>query len=141
MGDAKRLRQLEDENRRLKHMVADQALDIQALKAGRPEKMVKPTAFREAVGYLQTEFEMSQRRACKVLGYCRASVQYRSPGLLRSPAAYGRESSGASGPSPQKSAPARSGQAGEASCTTVAPGATNRGSPATEDPSCPVPPW
>jgi putative transposase len=45
--------------------------------------MVKPTAFRQAVGYLQTEFEMSQRRACKVLGYCRASVQYRS---LRDPA-------------------------------------------------------
>jgi putative transposase len=40
--------------------------------------MVKPTAYRQAVGFLQTEFEMSQRRACKVLGYCRASVQYRS---------------------------------------------------------------
>jgi putative transposase len=33
VSDAKRLRQLEEENRRLKHMVADQALDIQALKA------------------------------------------------------------------------------------------------------------
>lgn len=33
VSDAKRLRQLEDENRRLKQMVADQALDIQALKA------------------------------------------------------------------------------------------------------------
>jgi putative transposase len=33
VSDAKRLRQLDDENRRLKHMVADQALDIQALKA------------------------------------------------------------------------------------------------------------
>ena len=33
VSDARRLRQLEDENRRLKHMVADQALDIQALKA------------------------------------------------------------------------------------------------------------
>ncbi len=31
--EAKRLRSLEDENRRLKTMVADQALDIQALKA------------------------------------------------------------------------------------------------------------
>jgi putative transposase len=29
----RRLRELEEENRRLKHMVADQALDIQALKA------------------------------------------------------------------------------------------------------------
>lgn len=33
VSDARRLRQLEDENRRLKQMVADQALDIQALKA------------------------------------------------------------------------------------------------------------
>jgi putative transposase len=31
--EAQRLKQLEDENRRLKHMVADQALDIQALRA------------------------------------------------------------------------------------------------------------
>ena len=32
VSDAKRLKQLEDENRRLKQMVADQALDLQALK-------------------------------------------------------------------------------------------------------------
>lgn len=32
ISDAKRLRVLEDENRRLKHIVADQALDIAALK-------------------------------------------------------------------------------------------------------------
>ena len=32
ISDAKRLRALEDENRRLKRMVAEQALDIQALK-------------------------------------------------------------------------------------------------------------
>jgi putative transposase len=32
VSDAKRLRALEDENRRLKTMVADQALDIQGLK-------------------------------------------------------------------------------------------------------------
>jgi len=33
VGEARRLRQLEEENRRLKQMVAEQALDIQALKA------------------------------------------------------------------------------------------------------------
>ena len=32
LSEARRLRQLEDENRRLKQMVADQALDIQALR-------------------------------------------------------------------------------------------------------------
>jgi putative transposase len=33
LDEAKRLRQLEDENRKLKQIVADQALDIVALKA------------------------------------------------------------------------------------------------------------
>jgi len=32
ISDARRLKSLEDENRRLKQMVADQALDLQALK-------------------------------------------------------------------------------------------------------------
>jgi putative transposase len=32
VSQAKRLWELEDENRRLKHIVADQALDIRALK-------------------------------------------------------------------------------------------------------------
>ena len=33
VSDAKKLKALEDENRRLKQMVADQALDLQAVKA------------------------------------------------------------------------------------------------------------
>jgi putative transposase len=33
VSEAKRLRSLEDENRRLKYMVADQALEIQVIKA------------------------------------------------------------------------------------------------------------
>jgi putative transposase len=33
VSDAKKLRALEDENRRLKHLVADLTLDVQALKA------------------------------------------------------------------------------------------------------------
>ena len=32
VNELRRLKQLEDENRKLKHIVADQALDIQALK-------------------------------------------------------------------------------------------------------------
>ena len=38
VGDAKRLRQLEDENRRLKQLVADQSLDLQAVKAALGKK-------------------------------------------------------------------------------------------------------
>ena len=33
LSELQRMRQLEDENRRLKHIVAEQTLDIQALKA------------------------------------------------------------------------------------------------------------
>jgi putative transposase len=38
VSDAKRLRQLEDENRRLKQLVAEQQLDNQALKAALGKK-------------------------------------------------------------------------------------------------------
>ena len=38
VSDAKKLRALEDENRRLKHLVADQQLDNQALKAALGKK-------------------------------------------------------------------------------------------------------
>jgi len=33
LSELQRLKQVEDENRRLKHIVAEQTLDIQALKA------------------------------------------------------------------------------------------------------------
>jgi putative transposase len=38
VNEAKRLRQLEDENRRLKHLVADLTLDVQMLKAVNSKK-------------------------------------------------------------------------------------------------------
>jgi hypothetical protein len=38
--------------------------------------MVKPTAYREAVGFLQSEFEFSERRACSVVGHARSSCRY-----------------------------------------------------------------
>ena len=38
VSEARRLRQLEDENRRLKHLVADLTLDVQMLKAVNAKK-------------------------------------------------------------------------------------------------------
>lgn len=38
ISDAKKLRQLEEENRRLKHLVADLTLDVQMLKAVNAKK-------------------------------------------------------------------------------------------------------
>jgi transposase InsO family protein len=40
--------------------------------------MVTPAARREAVAHLRTSFEVSERRACVVLGVDRTSVRYRS---------------------------------------------------------------
>ena len=42
MSDARRLRALEDENRRLKHLVADLTLDLQALKALNSKNFLRP---------------------------------------------------------------------------------------------------
>ena len=40
--------------------------------------MVTPVARREAALHLQAAFEMSERRACRVLGTDRTSVRYRA---------------------------------------------------------------
>jgi len=40
--------------------------------------MVTPAGRREAVAHLRTSFEVSERRACAVLGADRTSVRYRS---------------------------------------------------------------
>lgn len=37
-----------------------------------------PAAYREAAGHLQAAYEMSERRACRVLGVDRTSVRYRT---------------------------------------------------------------
>ena len=40
--------------------------------------MVTPAAKRQAVAHLCSSFEVSQRRACSVIGVDRTSVRYRS---------------------------------------------------------------
>ena len=40
--------------------------------------MVTPAARREAVAHMRNVFEVSERRACSVLGADRTSVRYRS---------------------------------------------------------------
>jgi putative transposase len=48
LSELQRLKQVEDENRRLKHIVAEQTLDIQALKAVVAKKcMVRPRSASE----------------------------------------------------------------------------------------------
>ena len=40
--------------------------------------MVTPAGWREAAGHLQAAYEMSERRACRVLGVDRTSVRYQA---------------------------------------------------------------
>lgn len=76
--EAVRLKKLEDENQRLKQLVADQALDIQMLGARRGGKLVSPSRRRAAVEELQRKFPASERRACKTIGQARSSQRYQA---------------------------------------------------------------
>lgn len=75
--DARRLRELEDENRRLKKLVADQALDRAAAEGSLGKKVVTPEAKRRVVGFWRAGHSISERRACRLLNLCRASCRYR----------------------------------------------------------------
>ncbi|RZL83597.1 MAG: IS3 family transposase [Sphingomonas sp.] len=78
VSDAKRLRSLEEENTRLKRLLADTMLDNAGLKDLLFKKMVTPVAKRQAVAHLQATLGMSERRACMVVGADRTSMRYRS---------------------------------------------------------------
>ncbi|WP_109809676.1 IS3 family transposase [Sphingosinithalassobacter portus] len=78
VSDAKRLRALEEENTRLKRLLADTMLDNAGLKDLLFKKMVAPAAKRQAVAHLQATLGMSERRACAVVGADRTSMRYRS---------------------------------------------------------------
>nr|WP_157275336.1 IS3 family transposase [Pelomonas sp. Root1444] len=76
-SDARRLRELEAENAKLKSLLADAHLDIHALKSVLGGKKIAPQAKREAVGRLINEHQLSERRACRLVGLSRDS--YRHP--------------------------------------------------------------
>ncbi|TIL68271.1 IS3 family transposase [Mesorhizobium sp.] len=78
VSEARRLKALEDENTRLKRLLADAMLDNAALKDLLGKKMVTPAAEREGVAHLRTAFEMSERRACKTIGCCRMTVRHKA---------------------------------------------------------------
>ena len=80
--EAKRLKQLEEENSRLKKLVAEQALDIQMLKEHQG-KLTTPQLRRDAVTALQVNFSVSERRACRVLDQPRGMPQFSVPGVMK----------------------------------------------------------
>ncbi|MBS4730541.1 IS3 family transposase [Mycobacterium sp. SM1] len=74
-SDAKRLKELEAENARLKKMVANQALDIDMLKEIFGGKLLTPNRKRSAVTMLRERFGVSERRACTVVGIHRSTMR------------------------------------------------------------------
>jgi putative transposase len=77
VGEARRLKQLEDENRRLKHAVADLTPEAQAPASSPVKKMVTPAARREAVTFFREQFGLSQQRACAMVTIHRSPYAYR----------------------------------------------------------------
>nr|WP_242500632.1 IS3 family transposase [Tropicimonas sp. IMCC6043] len=75
-SEAKRLRELEAENARLKRIVADQVLDMSAMKELLWKNIGRPIAKRKAVGFLMTKKGLSERRACRIVGLARSVQQY-----------------------------------------------------------------
>ncbi|WP_376967642.1 IS3 family transposase [Azospirillum sp. A26] len=78
VSEARRLKALEDENTRLKKLLAEAMLDNAILKDVGRKKMVTPAAVRNAVAHVRANHGVSERRACLVLGADRSTVRYRS---------------------------------------------------------------
>ena len=71
--DARRLRELEKENRDLKSQVANQSLDILMLRQALSVDVLGPRLRSRIVTRLRVKFGVSERRACEVIGQSRSS--------------------------------------------------------------------
>lgn len=78
IAELRRLKQLEEENRKLKQLVADLSLDKHMLQEVIQKKTVKPGQRRALVQFLCVGFQVSERRACQAIGSQRSSYRYRS---------------------------------------------------------------
>ncbi|NKW80851.1 IS3 family transposase [Ochrobactrum pecoris] len=78
VSEAKRLKALEEENAKLKKLLAEQMLDAAALRELLGKKMVGPAAKREAVMHLKAVMGLSERRACQIVSADRKMIRYRS---------------------------------------------------------------
>ncbi|WP_404863186.1 IS3 family transposase [Georhizobium sp. MAB10] len=76
--EMKRLKQLEDENGKLRKLVADLSLDKEMLQDVIRRKPVRPGRKRELVAQTCGEWNVSIRRACRVLEFDTSSYHYKS---------------------------------------------------------------
>jgi putative transposase len=78
VSELRELRQLRDENRKLKGLVADLSLLQDDPPRGAQKKMVRPAARRALVQWAREAYQVSERRACRAVGVERSMVRYRS---------------------------------------------------------------
>ncbi|WP_420822354.1 IS3 family transposase [Sphingomonas aracearum] len=76
VGELRRLKLLEEENRKLKQLVADLSLDKHILQDVLAKKPLTPGRRRELVAHVQASHGVSERRSCLALGVDRSSVRY-----------------------------------------------------------------
>ena len=76
VSELERLKSLEDENRCLKHIVAQQALDNWALKGAVVKRLLKPKARRIAASYAMEGLGLSERRAYLLTGVSPSGYRY-----------------------------------------------------------------
>ncbi|MGQ3002537.1 MAG: IS3 family transposase [Hydrogenophaga sp.] len=86
-SELRRLRQLEEENRKLKQIVADLSLDKAMLQAVVGKKALRPSQRRELVPELMQRFGCSQRNALRVVKMSASTYLYvsqrKDEGLLK----------------------------------------------------------
>ncbi|MGW5525295.1 IS3 family transposase [Gordonia sp. NPDC003950] len=81
---AKELKELREQNSRLKRLLADAELEKDALREIARGKFLSPAAKRAAIDMLKDVKNMSERMACKVVGLSRSA--YRQLPLAQTPA-------------------------------------------------------
>ena len=81
VSDAKKLRALEDENAKLKRLLAETMLDNAVLKGSCDKKLLTPDVKRRAVRHAIEAHGLSERRACRLAELDRSTFQYqKQPG-------------------------------------------------------------
>ncbi len=77
-SEVRELKQLREENAKLKRLVADLSLDKVDAAGHRGKTMVSASQRRSAVRYLAGRYSVSERRGCEVTRTARSTFQYKS---------------------------------------------------------------
>ncbi|MFC1962393.1 IS3 family transposase [Chloroflexota bacterium] len=77
VSEFKRLKAMEEDNRRLKLIVAEQVMDIRALKELLSKLLLKPRIKRLAVSHARENLGLSERKACLLVNILASVYRYR----------------------------------------------------------------